>query len=325
MEPISRRVLVPPEQVGRRLDQAAAELLGEFSRSRLKVWIESGALTLSGRPAAPKTRVREGEEIALEVVPEPAVTVEPEAIPLNVIHEDEAFFIVDKPRNLVVHPGAGNPAGTLLNALLHLDPALAGLPRAGIVHRLDKDTSGLLAVARTMNAHRALVRQLERREIRRTYEAVCQGVLTGGGEIDAAIARHPTNRLRMAVVKRGRPARTRYWVMERYRAHTRVKVELDTGRTHQIRVHFAHIRAPLVGDPLYGGRPRLPKSPQQYLLRVLQPFPRQALHARRLEFAHPESGDGVVFESPLPADLRGLIEALRRDAAAAESARAAGR
>ena len=324
MEPISRRVQVPSEQVGRRLDQAAAVLLEEFSRSRLKVWIESGALTLSGRPAAPKTRVREGEEIALEVIPEPAVTVEPEAIPLGIIHEDDAFFIVDKPSNLVVHPGAGNPAGTLLNALLHLDPALAGLPRAGIVHRLDKDTSGLLVVARTLNAHRVLVGQLERREIRRTYEAVCQGVLTGGGEIDAAIARHPTNRLRMAVMERGRPARTRYRVMERYRAQTRVKVELDTGRTHQIRVHFAHIRAPLVGDPLYGGRPRLPKSPQPRLLRVLQPFPRQALHARRLEFAHPESGDRVVFESPLPADLRGLIEALRGDAAAAESARAAG-
>ena len=324
MEPISRRVLVTSDQVGRRLDQAAAELLEEFSRSRLKTWIESGALTLAGRRAAPKTRVREGEEIALDVTPEPAVIVAPEAIPLSVIHEDDALFVIDKPSRLVVHPGAGNPAGTLLNALLHLDPDLAGLPRAGIVHRLDKDTSGLLVVARTLNAHRDLVRQLERREIRRTYEAVCKGVLTGGGEIDAAIARHPTHRLRMAVVERGRPARTRYRVMERYRAHTRVKIELDTGRTHQIRVHFAHIRAPLVGDPLYGGRPRLPKSPQPQLIRVLQSFSRQALHARRLEFSHPQSGDGVVCESPLPADLRGLIEALRRDAAAAESARAAG-
>ncbi len=315
---------MPAGQAGRRLDRAAAELLEEFSRSRLKVWIQSGALTLAGRRAAPKTRVREGEEIALEVVPEPVVAMEPEAIPLNVIHADDALFIVDKPGNLVVHPGAGNPAGTLLNALLHLDPALAGLPRAGIVHRLDKDTSGLLVVARTLNAHRVLVRQLQRREIRRTYEAVCQGVLTGGGEIDAAIARHPTHRLRMAVMERGRPARTLYRVMERYRAQTRVKVQLDTGRTHQIRVHFAHIRAPLVGDPLYGGRPRLPKAPREELLRVLRPFARQALHARRLEFDHPDSGDGVVFESPLPADLRSLIEALRRDALAAEAARAKG-
>jgi len=324
LEPISRRATVSPGQAGHRLDRAAAELLEEFSRSRLKVWIESGALTLEGRRAAPKTRVREGEEIALEVTPQPAVALEPEAIPLNLVHEDDALFIIDKPAGLVVHPGAGNPAGTLLNALLHKDPDLAGLPRAGIVHRLDKDTSGLLAVARTLNAHRTLVRALERREIRRAYEAVCQGVLTGGGEIDAPIGRHPTNRLRMAVVERGRPARTRYRVMERFRAHTRVRIELDTGRTHQIRVHFAHIRAPLVGDPLYGGRPRLPKAPQQQLLRVLQPFPRQALHARRLQFGHPDGGEDVAFESPLPADLRDLIEALRSDAVGAASARAAG-
>lgn len=324
MEPISRCVTVSSEQSGLRLDQAAAELLEEFSRTRLKVWIESGALTLEGRQAAPKTRVREGERIALEVTPEPAVALEPEPIPLDLIHEDDALFVVDKPSGLVVHPGAGNPAGTLLNALLHKDPNLAGLPRAGIVHRLDKDTSGLLVVARTLNTHRTLVRALERREIRRTYEAVCQGVLTGGGEIDAPIGRHPTNRLRMAVMERGRPARTRYRVMERYRAQTRVQIELDTGRTHQIRVHFAHIRAPLVGDPLYGGRPRLPKAPLPALLRVLQPFSRQALHARRLEFRHPENGDEVAFESPLPADLSGLIEALRRDAAAAGSPEAAG-
>ncbi len=317
MEPISRHAVVTSAQVGRRLDQAAADLLEEFSRSRLKVWIESGALTLDGRRAAPKTRVREGQEIALEAVPEPVVVVAPEALPLKIIHEDEAFFIIDKPSDLVVHPGAGNPAGTLLNALLHLDPDLAGLPRAGIVHRLDKDTSGLLAVARTLNAHRSLVSQLERRAIRRTYEAVCQGVLTGGGEIDAPIARHPVHRLRMAVVEGGRPARTRYRVMERFRAHTRAKVELETGRTHQIRVHFAHIRAPLVGDPLYGGRPRLPKAPQPALLRVLQPFPRQALHARRLQFQHPESGAEVTFESPLSADFRDLINALRRDCMAA--------
>ena len=320
MEPISRRVIVPPDQVGRRLDQAAADLLEEFSRSRLKAWIQTGALTLEGRAAEPKTRVHEGEEIVLEVVPEPAVALQPEAIPIRVIHEDEAFFIVDKPSGLVVHPGAGNPAGTLLNALLHLDPALAGLPRAGIVHRLDKDTGGLLVVARTLNAHRVLVKQLERRAIRRAYEAVCQGVLTGGGEIEAPIARHPTQRLRMAVVEGGRPARTCYRVLERYRAHTRVRVELDTGRTHQIRVHFAHIRAPLVGDPLYGGRPRLPKSPHPQLLRIVQPFARQALHARRLQFNHPQSGADAVFESPLPADLRALVEALRRDAAAANAA-----
>ena len=324
MEPISRRATVSSGQAGRRLDQAATELLGEFSRSRLKVWIENGALTLGGRRAAPKTRVHEGQEIALDVAPEPAVASEPEALPLDLIHEDDALFIVDKPSGLVVHPGAGNADGTLLNALLHKDPDLAGLPRAGIVHRLDKDTGGLLVVARTLNAHRALVRKLERREIRRTYEAVCKGALTGGGEIDAPIARHPTHRLRMAIMERGRPARTRYRVMERYRAHTRVQVELDTGRTHQIRVHFAHIRAPLVGDPLYGGRPRFPKAPGLALLHALRSFRRQALHARRLEFRHPESGDEMVFKSPLPADFSGLVEALRGDAAVARSPGAAG-
>ncbi len=318
-ERIVRCVLVSSAQVGRRLDQAAAELLAEFSRSRLKVWIESGAVTLSGRRAEPKTRVREGEEIALDVTPERAVPLQPEPIQLRVIHQDEDFLIIDKPAGLVVHPGAGNHTGTLLNALLHLDPALAQVPRAGIVHRLDKDTSGLLVVARTLQAHSELARQLERREVRRTYEAVCQTVLTGGGEIDAAIARHPTNRLRMAVVPGGRPALTRFRVMERFRAHTRVKIELETGRTHQIRVHFAHKRAPLVGDPLYGGRPRLPKSPDPRLRRTLQSFPRQALHARRLAFRHPTRDVDAAFESALPADLRDLLDALRQDAAAVKA------
>ena len=317
---ISRRLIIPSAQAGRRLDQAAAELLADYSRSRLKVWIESGALTLSGRRAEPKTPVREGEEIALDVTLEPVIPLQPQAIPLRVIHEDPGFFIVDKPANLVVHPGAGNPSGTLQNALLHLDPKLAGVPRAGIVHRLDKDTSGLLVVARTLDAHKVLVRQLERREVRRTYEAVCQTVLTGGGEIDAAIARHPTIRLRMAAGRGGRPALTRYRVIERFRAHTHVRVEPHTGRTHQIRVHFSHIRAPLTGDPLYGGRPRLPKSPHPRLRGILQRFPRQALHARRLEFRHPARAVGdVSFESPLPADFRVLIEALRLDASAASA------
>ena len=320
-ERILRHAVIPSGQAGRRLDQAATELLAEFSRSRLKIWIESGALTLEGHRAEPKTRVREGEEIALDVTPERAVPLQPEVISLDLIHRDEDLFIVDKPAGLVVHPGAGNRTGTLLNALLHLDPALARVPRAGIVHRLDKDTSGLLVVARTLRAHGELVRQLERREVRRTYEAVCQTMLTGGGEIDAAIGRHPTNRLRMAVAPSGRPALTRYRVMERFRAHTRVRVELETGRTHQIRVHFAHKRAPLVGDPLYGGRPRLPKAPDPRLRRTLQSFPRQALHARRLEFRHPTRGEAAVFESPLPGDLRDLLDALRQDAAEAGASR----
>ncbi|MDH3509165.1 MAG: RluA family pseudouridine synthase, partial [Gammaproteobacteria bacterium] len=221
----------------------------------------------------------------------------------------------DKPAGLVVHPGAGNPAGTLQNALLAHDPGLAAVPRAGIVHRLDKDTTGLLVVAKTLTAHQALVAALERREIRRTYEAICQGVMTGGGEVDAPIGRHPRERLRMAVVTRGRRAVTRYRVIERFRAQTHVRVELETGRTHQIRVHMAHIRYPLVGDPLYGGRPRLPKSPLPALVAALQQFRRQALHARSLELAHPGTGELLKVTAPLPEDFQALLGVLAADAA----------
>lgn len=315
MERIVRRAVIPAEQAGRRLDQAAAEILADFSRSRLKLWIESGDLTLAGRQAEPKTRVREGEELALDVRLEPVIPVQPEAILLQIVHEDEACLVIDKPANLLVHPGAGHPSGTLQNALLYLDPKLANVPRAGIVHRLDKDTSGLLVVAKTLDAHKVLVERLERREIERTYEGICQGVLTGGGEVDAPIARHPKDRLRMAVVEGGRTALTRYRVLQRFRAHTHVRIELTTGRTHQIRVHFAHMRAPLVGDPLYGGRPRLPKSPDPALREELQGFPRQALHARRLALRHPISGAALAFESPLPPDMTHLLLALGRDLA----------
>jgi len=321
VERILRRTVIPPEQAGRRLDQAAAELLADFSRSRLKGWIERGDLTLAGRQAEPKTRVREGEELALDVQLEPVIPVEPQAIPLQVVHEDPAFLVIDKPANLIVHPGAGHPSGTLQNALLHLDPELAAVPRAGIVHRLDKDTTGLLLVARTLDAHKVLVERLERREIERTYEGICQSVLTGGGEIDAPIGRHPRDRLRMAVMEGGRGAVTRYRVLQRFRAHTHVRIQLETGRTHQIRVHFAHLRAPLVGDPLYGGRPRLPKSPDPALRARLQGFARQALHAQRLAFPHPLSGQPATFESPLPGDMAALLGALRADLAAARKGR----
>src|SRR5690606_25344 len=207
-----------------------------------------------------------------------------------VVHEDEALLVIDKPAGLVVHPGAGNPSGTLQNALLHRYPELEVLPRAGLVHRLDKDTSGLLLVARTLTAHTALVAALERREIRRTYQAICQGVLTGGGSIDAPIARHRRERTKMAVAAGGREARTHYRVVERFRAHTHCEIELETGRTHQIRVHMAHIRAPLLGDPVYGGRPRLPPAPSDELRIALQSFRRQALHASRLRLTHPLTG-----------------------------------
>jgi 23S rRNA pseudouridine1911/1915/1917 synthase len=315
MAEIDRRVTVPDELAGRRLDQAAATLFADFSRSRLKAWIDSGALTVDGAAAKPRTVVHGGEELRLRAVLEAAVAAAPEARELDVLLADDDFFVIDKPAGLVVHPGAGNSAGTLLNALLHLDPQLELLPRAGLVHRLDKDTTGLLLVARTLSAQKALVEELARREIHRTYHAICQGVLTGGGEIEAPIGRHPRERTRMAVVSSGRPARTRYRLLERFRAHTYCEVALETGRTHQIRVHMAHIRAPLVGDKVYGGRPKLPPAPSEELVQRLREFPRQALHARRLEFTHPGTGERVTCESPLPRDFELLLAALCADAA----------
>jgi len=317
MERIERRVIVPADLAGRRLDQAAALLLPEFSRSRLKTWIDAGRLTIAGRSARARMLLKGGEELELKTELEAATKVEPEPIPLAVVHEDDALLVIDKPVGLVVHPGAGNRSGTLQNALLHAYPELALLPRAGLVHRLDKDTSGLLLVARTLASQKTLAAALERREIRRTYQAICQGALTGGGSIDAPIGRHPRERTRMAVVDGGRDARTRYRVLERFRAHTHCEIDLETGRTHQIRVHMAHVRAPLVGDPVYGGRPRLPPRPSDELRAALQGFRRQALHATRLVLEHPESGQELRFESPLAPDLRALLDVLRADAAVA--------
>jgi 23S rRNA pseudouridine1911/1915/1917 synthase len=314
MERILRRLIVPEDLAGRRLDQAAALLLPEFSRSRLKTWIDAGQLTLGGHSTRPRTLLKGGEELALATDLETAVPVEPEAIPLALVYRDDALLVIDKPAGLVVHPGAGNRSGTLQNALLHLDPELAVVSRAGLIHRLDKDTSGLLLVARTLASQKTLSAALERREIRRTYRAVCHGVLTGGGRIDAPIGRHKRERTKMAVADGGRSAATRYRVLERFRAHTYCDVELETGRTHQIRVHMAHIRAPLVGDPVYGGRPRFPRAPSDALRDALKSFRRQALHAARLAFAHPASGEALSFESALPRDFDALLTALRADA-----------
>ena len=321
MPHVFQRLTVPAEYAGWRLDQAAAALLSEFSRSRLKQWIEAGQLTVGGAAVAPKTRLKGGEEVVLDARVEAAVAIEPEPIALSIVHADAALFIIDKPAGLVVHPGAGNSAGTLQNALLNLDPALATVPRAGLVHRLDKDTSGLLVVARTLRAQQLLARAIERRKIGRAYEAICQGALTGGGAIDAPIARHPRERTKMAVRESGRAARTQYRVLERFRAHTHVELVLDSGRTHQIRVHMAYIRAPLVGDPVYGGRPRFPPAPAAELREALQAFRRQALHAARLKLTHPETGEIVTFESPLPNDMAALLEALRADRDSAQARR----
>jgi 23S rRNA pseudouridine1911/1915/1917 synthase len=306
---------IPMGLVGQRLDHALAVLLPDHSRSRLKTWIDSGEVLVDGVQRRPRDKVSGGEKVVIAAtLPEDPRAIAQD-IPLVLVHEDRHIFVVDKPAGLVVHPGAGNPDSTLQNALLALDPELAKLPRAGIVHRLDKDTSGLLVVARTLAAHTALVRMLEQRDIHREYETVCRGVMTAGGTVDAPIDRHPTDRVRMAVRQGGRESVTHYRVIHRYRAHTHVRVRLETGRTHQIRVHLAHAGFPIVGDRVYGGRLAFPRGASEQLRETLKNFPRQALHAARLEFAHPVTGKPVVCTTPLPADMRELLRVLAADAA----------
>ena len=313
-----RAATVPPELAGLRTDQALARLFPDLSRTRLRAWLEAGHVRLDGRVPRPRDPVRGGEEVHLDAPLPQAAPDRPEPIPLRIVHEDAHLIVLDKPPGLVVHPAAGNPAGTLVNALLHHDRTLAALPRAGIVHRLDKGTSGLMVVARTPAAHRALVAALARRAVTREYEAVVRGVMTAGGTVAAPIGRHPVRRQRMAVVPGGREAVTHYRVLERFRAHTRVRVRLETGRTHQIRVHMAHVGHPLVGDPVYGGRPALPPGPAPALAAAVRGFRRQALHARRLELAHPATGEPCAWEAPLPEDMANLLAALRADREAAE-------
>jgi len=318
-----RHAIVPESAAGRRLDAVVAELFPEYSRSRLSAWIKSGDVSVDGAPARGRDPVRGGEQVALNVVQETQTHAVAEDIPLDVLYEDEHVFVIDKPAGLVVHPGAGNPAGTLVNALLFRDPALELLPRAGIVHRLDKDTSGVMVVARTLTAHTALVEQLSSRQVHRQYLAVVVGALVSGGTANAAIDRHPRDRLRMAVREDGKDAVTHYRLRERFRAHTALECRLETGRTHQIRVHMQHLKHPIVGDPLYGGSFKLPKGASEELIAALRAFKRQALHAEVLEFMHPASGEPIRCSAPLPADMQQLLALLRADAAAhAEAERA---
>jgi 23S rRNA pseudouridine1911/1915/1917 synthase len=315
--PASLEARIPDAHRGQRLDQALATLFPEFSRTRLKEWIEAGRVRVDGRAPRPRDLVAGGELVELEPVETLRVAVAPEAIALAVVHEDPTVIVIDKPAGLVVHPGAGNPRATLQNALLHHDPTLARLPRAGIVHRLDKDTSGLLVVARTPEAHKKLTHALASHQVEREYQAVCLGVMTAGGTVDAPLDRHRVDRLRMAVRADGREAVTNYRVGERFRAHTHVRVRLETGRTHQIRVHLAHAGFPLVGDALYGKRLVIPQRAAPRLEAALRGFRRQALHASRLAFTHPEGGEQVEFQAKLPADFAELLAALREDATAA--------
>ncbi len=306
---------IRPEQEGRRLDQALAELFPAYSRSRLKQWILDGRVSLDGEAVIPRTPVRSGQRVQLNPEVESQRQFHPQPIDLSVLHEDEHVLVVDKPAGMVVHPGAGNADGTLQNGLLHHRPELAALPRAGLLHRLDKDTSGALLVAKTLAAHTQLVRDLEARRILREYRAVCVGRLTAGGSVDRPVGRHPTQRTRMAVVERGRPAVTHYRVLARFDQHSYLAVRLETGRTHQIRVHMAHLQHPLVGDPQYGGRLKVPAGAAPALERMLRSFRHQALHASRLSFQHPVADQRLEIAAPLPGDLLDLLSALAGAAA----------
>ena len=311
---ITGHYTIPPELSDRRLDQAAAELMPEHSRSRLQSWIKSGALTVNGEARKPRDKVMLDDVLDLDAEPEVQVTWEAEPITLDIVYEDEHLLVINKPAGLVVHPATGHADGTLVNALLNYAPEVENLPRAGIVHRLDKDTSGIMVVARSLIAHTSLVNQLQERTMGREYEAVVVGSLTGGATVDAPIGRPPQDRKRMAVVSSGKPAVTHYRLIERFAAHTHVRCKLESGRTHQIRVHMTHVRHPLVGDPVYGGRLRLPKGTTEELRDVLAAFHRQALHARQLTLEHPETGEILSWEVPLPEDMVHLIETLRKHA-----------
>ena len=304
---------VPDALAGMRLDQALAEMFASYSRARLQQWIRGGQVTVDARQWRAKDKVLGGEQIELTATLAEEVTSLPQAIPLHIVYEDEHLLVINKPAGLVVHPAAGNHDGTMLNALLHYAPELVHVPRAGIVHRIDKETSGLLVVARTLTAQTDLVQQLQERSIEREYEAVAMGVMTSGGSVDAPVGRHAVDRKRMAVTRSGKPAVSHYRVVERFRIHTHIKVHLETGRTHQIRVHMAYIHHPLLGDPVYGGRLRIPPGSSESLMATLRTFKRQALHAARLALQHPESGEPMEWHAPLPDDMTTLIKALHDD------------
>jgi 23S rRNA pseudouridine1911/1915/1917 synthase len=308
--------VVGDDQAGLRLDQAVAQLFPDYSRSRLTAWIKDGRVTVEGEQRRPRDKVMPGECLVLLAEAEPQVACVAQDIPLDIRFEDRHVLVINKPAGLVVHPAAGNPDGTLQNALLFHSPALVNLPRGGIVHRLDKDTTGLMVVAKSDIAHKNLVAALQARDVHREYRALVAGELIAGGTIDQPIGRHPTVRTRMAVHPTGKPAVTHYRVEEHFRGHTLLDVRLETGRTHQIRVHMAFIRHPVFGDPVYGGRLRLPARADQALVDAMRAFKRQALHAYRLGFHHPVSGEELAFEAEIPDDMAELVALLREDAEA---------
>ncbi len=305
---------IPSTQAGQRLDRALAVMFPAYSRSQLQSWIGEGRVRLDSEVPRRRDKVRGGELVEIQVPPPKKPQWPGQAFPLEVVYEDAQLLVINKPAGLVVHPGAGNPDRTLLNALLHYDPGLSQVARAGIVHRLDKDTSGLLVVARTEVARRHLAGQLAARTLRRIYTAIVKGVMIAGGTVTAPVGRHARWRTRMAVTGRGRPAVTHFRVAARYRAHTFVKVSLETGRTHQIRVHLAHQGYPIVGDPVYGGRLFVPSGAGERLTQALRHFRRQALHAGVLGLIHPTTGETLEWTRPVPADMQELLDALKEDA-----------
>jgi 23S rRNA pseudouridine1911/1915/1917 synthase len=307
--------IIPEQGAGMRVDKVLAQLCPEYSRARLQQWIKQGHVRIDGEIRRPRDSVQGGEQVIIfpQVTAQNMFIAEP--IPLERIHEDAHILVINKPAGLVVHPAAGNWQGTLLNALLHHFPELEFIPRAGIVHRLDKDTSGLMVVARTLQAHHHLVGELQHRRVQREYLALVQGCRIAGGTVNSNLGRHPVHRKRFAVVDAGKPAVTHYRLAQRFRHHTLLRVRLETGRTHQIRVHLAHIGHPLVGDPLYGGRQRVPPQASASLLNELRGFDRQALHAMTLGLTHPSTGERMDWHSSLPADMARLLEALCDDEA----------
>ncbi len=310
-ERIEADFIVPMELGELRLDQVVAQLMPEHSRSRIQGWIKSGELTVNEQSRRPKDKVIVGDVINIDVEIPSQDTWQPEAIALDVVYEDEHLLVINKPVGMVVHPAAGNYSGTLLNALLHYYPRIDTLPRAGIVHRLDKDTSGLMVVAKSLVAHTSLVAQLQERSMGREYEAIAMGGMTGGGTVSEPIARHAHNRLKMAVHPNGKEAVTHYRVLERFQNYTYIRCKLETGRTHQIRVHMAHIHHPLLGDPVYGGRLKLPKGANEEVIEALRAFNRQALHARKLTLCHPKTGETLSWEVELPEDMRTMLDLIR--------------
>ena len=301
---------------GLRLDQVLADLFPEYSRSKLKTWIQDGNVAVNGEViTVPRHKMQMDELVTVQAEMDVQVTSEAQDIALNIVYEDEHILVINKPADLVVHPGAGNPSGTVLNALLNHCPEIDKVPRAGIVHRLDKDTTGLMVVAKTIPAQTHLVDQLQRREMSREYEAVALGTMVAGGIVDAPIGRHATKRTHMAVREMGKPAVTHFRVIEKFRAYTHLRLKLETGRTHQIHVHMAHIKHPLLGDQVYGGRPRLPKGASEEFIAALRGFQRQALHAAQLSLFHPETEEWMTWKAPLPQDMQDLLKAVKKDTA----------